>query len=247
MDITKALFKIEFKKLLKTPIILIFGMIAPIFFLVMQASMFNSNIAFGEKSVSMLDMSLPMCALMSIAVLGVGNVGVGISFTRTVGFLKRLRVTPAKKSHYITANFLVQVIGMLLTVATLFIVAALGYSVDLSSHNIPLFLLLVALNFLMCYFIGMFIGSVCEDPRVSQSVSMGVYFLFIFLGGFTFPIEMMPELIQKLTIIIPTTHAVKIMQYAWNEVNIFTDYHFIYVLVTTLIFGILTFKFFRYE
>lgn len=110
MNITWALFKVEAIKLIKTPIIIIFGIAAPVFFMIIQSSIFNNGVDFANQKVSMLDMSLPMCALMSIAVLGIGNVGVGLSHTRTVNYLKRLKATPAKKHHFIFANLILQFI-----------------------------------------------------------------------------------------------------------------------------------------
>lgn len=247
MYITWALFKVEFVKLLKTPVIIVFGIAAPVFFMIIQSSMFGDNAAFADRQVSMLDMSLPMCTLMSIAVLGIGNVGIGLAHARTVYFLKRLRATPAKKVHYITANFMLQLLVMMFTISILCVIAAVRFKVDLSAHNMPGFLGVSALSFLMCYFIGMFIGSVCVDPRTSQSVSMFVYFVSVFLGGFTFPVELMPGVMRAIAYAIPTTHAVKITQLAWNNLPVMESRHFYVVLAFTLLFGGLTVKFFRYE
>lgn len=136
---------------------------------------------------------------------------------------------------------------MALTITILCVIAVTKFNVDIKSHTIPAFLFVLLLSFLMCYFIGMFIGSVCEDPRSSQSVSMFVYFVCIFLGGFTMPIELMPSFLKKICYLIPTTHAVKIVQYAWNNVSILTSYHFWVVVAVTVLFGGLTVKFFKYE
>lgn len=247
MRITWALFKVELLKLIKTPIIIIFGIAAPIFFMVIQSSMFTSDVEFMNQQVKMLDISLPMCTLMSIAVLGIGNVGVGLSHTRTVYFLKRLKATPTKKIHYIAANFLVQLLVLVLTIGILCTIASLKFGVNLMAHHLAKFIGVLVVSFLMCYFIGMFIGSVCEDPRSSQSVSMFVYFVCIFLGGFTFPIEFMPDGIKTVAYVIPTTHAVKIVQRVWNGLSIYDSYHMYVVLGFTLLFGLLTIKFFKYE
>lgn len=247
MRITWALFKVELIKLIKTPIIIIFGIAAPVFFMVIQASMYTNNVEFMNQQVKMLDISLPMCSLMSIAVLGIGNVGVGLAHTRTVYFLKRLRATPVKKSHYIIANFMVQLLVMILTIFSLCAIATIKFGVDLRGHNILAFLGGLILSFLMCYFIGMFIGSVCEDPKSSQSVSMFVYFVCIFLGGFTFPIEFMPSGLKNVAYMIPTTHAVKFVQQIWINLPAYNSYHMYVVIAFTVVFGILTIKFFKYE
>lgn len=247
MRIIWALFKVELIKLIKTPVIIIFGIVAPVFFMVVQASMYTTDVEFMNQQVRMLDISLPMCSLMSIAVLGIGNVGVGLAHTRTVYFLKRLKATPVKKSHYIIANFIVQLLVMLLTILTLCVIATVKFGVNLVGHNMLKFSGGLILSFLMCYFIGMFIGSICEDPKSSQSVSMFVYFVCIFLGGFTFPIEFMPSGLKTVANMIPTTHAVKMVQRIWNDIPNYDSHHMYVVLAFTVVFGLLTVKFFKYE
>ncbi|PZD93079.1 hypothetical protein DNH61_25200 [Paenibacillus sambharensis] len=243
----KGLFKIELKLLLKQPIILIFGILGPIAFLVMQTEIIGNMVSFQETEVSIVDLALPMFTMMSIAVLGVGNVGIGMAYTRLIKFLKRLRLTPVKKTDYILANFLVQLIMAILTTFVLLIVVVTVYSVDLTDRNLFMFFSILFLNFLMCYFLGLLIGSIFEDPKTSQSMAMVVYFALVFLGGFTFPIEMMPEFMQYISYVTPTTHAVKLLQFAWNGTNLFADYHFIVVVLATSIFGILGFRFFKFN
>lgn len=102
-----------------------------------------------------------------------------------------------------------------------------------------LFFSILLLDFLMCYFIGLFLGSVFKDPKVSQTVAMIVYFEFVFLGGFTFPIEIMPKFMQTIAYIMPTTHAVKVLQFAWNGTDLLAGYHLLVVAITTFIFGVL--------
>lgn len=247
MSIIQSLFKVELKILLKTRVIVMFGIIAPICMFMLQASMFKNQFSFGNKSVHMIDMALPMYALMAIAVLGVGNVGAGLAYTRIIKFLKRIRLTPVKSIHYIVALFLVQLIVVAITISGMLGVASFGFSVNLWQHNILIFSLTLFLAYLMCFFIGIFVGSISKDPKVSQSISMSVYFLLIFLGGFTFPIELMPKPIQTISYLLPTTHAVKVLEYAWNGMNIFTDYNMLVVCLVILIFSVASIKFFRFE
>lgn len=247
MNIIKSLFKVELKILLKTPVIVMFGIIAPICMFMLQASVFKSQFTFGDKNVNMIDMALPMYALMSIAVLGVGNVGAGLAYTRIIRFLKRLRLTPVKSVHYIVALFLVQLIVAVITIVGMLGIASIVYSVNLQQHNLLIFTLILFLSYLMCFFIGIFVGTISPDPKVSQTISMAVYFLLIFLGGFTFPIELMPKSIQIISYMLPTTHAVKILEFAWNGVNIFTGYHMLIVCLVTLVFSVCSIKYFRFE
>lgn len=247
MNTVKALFKLEWKKLLRTPIILGFGIVAPLFFLVVQSEITSNQISLYGVDVSPVDYSFPMFAFMSIVVLAIGNVGIGLSYTRGIKFFKRLKLASVKSIQYITANLFVQLICATLTIIILTIVAMTRYGVSLEGRNILLFISMLIISFAMCYFIGVFIGNATTDPKSSQSISMIVYFIIIFLGGVTYPLEIMPKFMQNIALLLPTTHAVKILQLAWNGGTLFEGIHFIYVIATTIIFGILSIKFFKYE
>jgi len=247
MNIVWGLFKAELKMLLRNPFAVIFGIATPIIVLIFQAEMFDGAINLQNVEVSMVDMALPMYAMMSLFVLGVGNVGLGLIHTRSINFFKRLRLTPVSKLHYLIASMLAQLIISTLTIIILLIVATSVYSVDISRSSLSMFTLVLLISFFMCYFFGIFLGSVFKDPKSAQSAAMIIYFGILFLGGFMFPIELFPDLMSRIAYTLPTTHAVKLIQYAWNGISIFNGYHFLIVILATILCGTLSFKTFKFE
>ncbi|QVY61977.1 ABC transporter permease [Cytobacillus gottheilii] len=247
MNTVNALFELEVKKLLRTWIILGFGVIAPIFFLVMQTEISNNTLELYGMEVAAIDFTFPMFAFLSIVVLAIGNVGIGFSYMRSIYFFRRLRLASVKSIQFITANFFVQFLCALFTLIVLIAVAATRYSLTLEGKNLLSFGLILVLSFMMCYFIGVFIGNLTTDPKTSQTLSMAVYFVIIFLGGVTYPVELMPDFMQSIANILPTTHAVKVLQISWNGGDIWEEIHLIYIMVTTALFALLSVKFFKYD
>lgn len=247
MNTVTALFQLEAKKLLRTWIILGFGVAAPLFFLIMQTEVSNNSLELYGMEIAPIDFTFPMFAFLSVVVLAIGNVGIGFAYMRSIYFFRRLRLASVKSTQFITANFLVQLLCAIFTIILLFAVATTQYSMSLDGKNLFIFGSILFLSFMMCYFIGVFIGNLTTDPKTSQTLSMGVYFVIIFLGGVTFPTELMPDFMQSVANVLPTTHAVKILQISWNGGDIWESYHLIYVMVTTVVVGLLSFRFFKYD
>ncbi len=247
MNIFRGLFKAEMRMLLRNPFATIFGIAMPIMMLIFQAEVFDETINLQGVDVSIVDMALPMYAMLSLFVLGVGNVGLGLIHTREINFFKRLRLTPATKKHYLTASMLVQLLVAALTITALFLVATLVYSASVPSTLFNSFLITLVISFFMCYFFGIFLGSVFKDPKSAQSVALIIYFGILFLGGFMFPVELFPDFMKKVSFVLPTTHAVKLVQYSWNEISILTGNHLLIVIIATFLCGVLGYKTFKFE
>ncbi|MED4014596.1 ABC transporter permease [Sutcliffiella cohnii] len=247
MNTVNALFELEVKKLLRTWIILGFGVVAPLFFLVMQTEISNNSLELYGMEIAPIDFTFPMFAFLSVVVLAIGNVGIGFSYMRSIYFFRRLRLASVKSIQFISANFLVQLLCAIFTIVLLVVVAATRYNLSFEGKSFLTFGSILFLSFIMCYFIGVFIGNLTTDPKTSQTLSMAVYFVIIFLGGVTFPTELMPSFMQNIASILPTTHAVKVLQISWNGGDIWESYHLLYVIGTTIITGILSIRFFKYD
>lgn len=247
MNKIKGLFILEYKKLMRTPIILGFGIFAPIFFLVVQTEISPKEILIGGSTIASIDYSFPMFSFLSIVVIAIGNVGVGISYNRLIHFFKRLKLAGVKPFEFITANFGVQFVVALFTILLLFGISIGKYKMEVQGKNILLYVLMLLVSFMMCYFIGITIANVTKDAKSSQSMSMLVYFVIVFLGGVTYPFEMMPNILQKVSNLIPSTHAVKLLQTVWSGGDIFEGNHLIIVLISTIIFAILSMRLFKYD
>lgn len=240
-----ALFKIEFFKLIRTPIIMFFCFVAPQFFLWMQSTN-STNIFLDGEVVQTVDYSFPMFTFLTILVIGIGNVGIGMSYNRLIKFFKRLRLSGVSTLDFIVVNFFLQFIIVLISVGLLAATAVFSLNMRLNSKKILIFSMVFILVWCMVYLIGMIFANITKDAKSSQSFALVGYFFLIFISGATYPIEMMPELLQKVSKILPTYPAITLLKDAWMKGVINTDYLFV-VMIATVIFFILSIKIFKYD
>ena len=122
---------------------------------------------------------------------------------REVGTLEQLNVTPLRRWELIAGKLLpyglIGMVDVLLVVA----VAVLWFEVPLRGS---FWLLLgISLIYVLCTLsLGLFISTISETQQ--QSMMTAVFFFMmpmIYLSGFVFPIENMPEVIQAVTYVIP--------------------------------------------
>ncbi|MFA9467122.1 MULTISPECIES: ABC transporter permease [unclassified Streptococcus] len=240
-----GLFKVEFLKLMRTPVILFFGFIAPQFFLWMQSTNF-SEITLEGKKVATVDYSFPMYVFLTILVIGVGNVGVGMSYNRLIRFFKRLKLSGVSTFDFIIANFLLQLFVVTISVVSLLLTAI--YILDMNLNGKAIFSMIGVFFVVWCmvYLLGMIFANLTKDAKTSQSVALVSYFFLIFISGATYPVELMPEILQKISKVLPTYPALSLLKDTWINGSA-SAVDFAVVLTFTVVFLFIAIKIFKYD
>jgi len=237
-----GLVKYHILALAREPITMFLGFGLPFVILFMQSNLINEfDNALG------LDILLGILITMAITVLCFNDSAYSHAYTRQIKFLRRLRMTPVKSWHYIVTGIVSRIAVLIVFVATMIAVLTVNFGMDLTDRNWLFFAVIVIMTFIMFYLIGMFIANMLKNAKMSQSLSMAVYFLFLTLGGIMFPIEIMPDFLQSIASWLPTAFSISTLQNAWTGTDIFYGHYFIAMVITTVIFGVLSVKFFKYE
>jgi ABC-2 type transport system permease protein len=63
--------------------------------------------------------------------------------------------------------------------------------------------------------LGYLIASLVPTARVAQAVGMVVFFPMMFLSGAGLPLQMLPEVLQKVSEFLPLTYVVRLIQGLW--------------------------------
>ena len=131
---------------------------------------------------------------------------------REIGTLEQLLVTPIKRHEFIIGKLLPYVIIGFLDVILVMVVGTSWFGVPL--HGSPFLLLGLCVLFLMTTLgLGLFISTVSHTQQQAlMSMQFFVMFPFLFLSGFTFPIENMPPVIQAITYVIPLRYFLEIVR-----------------------------------
>jgi ABC-2 type transport system permease protein len=163
---------------------------------------------------------------------------------KEVGTLEQLNVTPLRRWELIVGKLLpyglIGMVDVLLVVA----VAVLWFEVPLRGSF--LLLLGISLIYVLCTLgLGLFISTISETQQ--QSMMTAVFFFMmpmIYLSGFIFPIENMPEVIRAVTYIIPLRYFLVVVRgiflkgvgldVLWPQVAALTAWGFVVISLAIL-------------
>ncbi len=131
---------------------------------------------------------------------------------REVGTLEQLNVTPLARWELIVGKLLPYALIGMIDVVLVTVVAVFWFQVPFLG-SFPLLFACSAMYLLSTLGLGLFISTISQTQ---QQASMTATFFFltpmIYLSGFTFPIENMPEWIQYVTYAIPLRYFLVIVR-----------------------------------
>jgi len=158
--------------------------------------------------------------------------------------LKRFMATPISPYYVIvsqvTVNFATTLIGLLL----LAIVGKLVFDLHYLAKG-PSFILSLLLSIFSIFSFGFLIASVAPNAHAATAIANLVYFPMLFLTGATIPLEVMPEIMVKISKILPLTYAVDLLKNTWlgNKVSYLQDVLvLVSILIVSLVVSLFTFK-----
>ncbi|MFA7289946.1 MAG: ABC transporter permease [Melioribacteraceae bacterium] len=131
---------------------------------------------------------------------------------REIGTLEQLIVTPIKNYQLILGKLIpFTLIGFVVLVIVMIIMTQ-WFGIVVRGNK--LFLLFTALLFVLSNLgIGLFISTVSKTQQQAMMASVfAVMMPMIYLSGFAFPIENMPEVVQYITYVIPLRYFIVILR-----------------------------------
>jgi len=229
---------IEFKLFLREPEAFFFTLIFPILILVVFGSIYGNKptIFFGGRGT--IDISVPAFMAIIIGMSGLMNIPMAVATEREKGILKRLRATPIHPATillgWILVYFLVTSIGAILLVVAAKIIYNLHF--DGNFFHILFAFSLSTFSFLS---LGFVIASVAPTARTANITGNIIFFPMLFLSGATFPTQIMPETVRRISNLFPLTYVVKLLQGFWFGTSWGEQLTAIMVLLVLLILGVL--------
>ncbi|HXG39107.1 MAG TPA: ABC transporter permease [Bacteroidota bacterium] len=131
---------------------------------------------------------------------------------KEVGTIEQILVTPIKPYQFILGKLLPFIIIGFVDVALVLGVAVNWFEIPLKG-SIPLLFALCGLFLLTTLGLGLFVSTVSRtQQQAMMTAQFFVFFPFLFLSGFTFPIENMPPIIQGITHMIPLRYFLSIIR-----------------------------------
>ena len=176
--------------------------------------------AFGSyKPVNMTQVDIPfnaaILAAVLIAISAVQSLVAIISIYREGGILKRLRATPLSPVTILGAHVVVKLIFTVMSLALL-LLAGRRLFPGVMQVNVFSFTVAVLLSTLSILSLGFVIASLVPTARFAGLVSGATLYPMLALSGLFFPVDRLPRALKALAYLLPTTHAVALLDGVWD-------------------------------
>ena len=131
---------------------------------------------------------------------------------KEMGTLEQLMVAPIRPYQLILGKLIPFVIMGFGSVTIILTVAKFWFGIPMRGEFLTLYTL-SGLFILTTLGLGLFISTIAKSQQQAMLIAQFFFFMpFTFLGGFTFPISNMPEVIQWLTYLIPLRYFLEILR-----------------------------------
>ena len=209
MKSLKTLFRIEFLLSVREFSGVLFGIVIPAGLMLLLGILYGDS--YDANGISRLSLAVPSVITISIAATGLMGIPLTISGYRDKKVLKRFQVTPTSPLILLMAQFLNQLVFVLMSVSAVWLIGAVGFGYRLKGNWLA-FLLTFFVVLLSIYSIGFLIASISKNQNMTNLLCSAVYFPTFFLSGATVPYEIMPKGLQYTANVIPMTHGIKALK-----------------------------------
>jgi ABC-2 type transport system permease protein len=172
-----------------------------------------------RKPLATPDVDIPfnvaILAAVLIAVSAVQSLVAIISIYREGGILKRLRSTPLSPVTIMGAQVVVKLAFTVVSL-TLLMLAGRRLFPGVLSVNVFSFTLAVLLSTFSILSLGFVLASIVPTARFAQPIGAAVLYPMLFLSGLFFPVSKLPRALEAIAYLLPTTHAVALLNGVWD-------------------------------
>ena len=176
--------------------------------------------AFGAaKPVTAPKVDIPfnaaILAAVLIAISAVQSLVAIISIYREGGILKRLRATPLSPVTIMGAQVAVKLVFTVISLALLMLAGRRLFP-GVMRVNVFSFTMAVVLSTFSILSLGFVLASLVPTARFAQPIGAAVLYPMLALSGLFFPVDRLPRALKALAYLLPTTHAVALLQGVWE-------------------------------
>jgi len=238
--------KTELKLSIRDMNMVIFAVIMPLVIFIILGIIYGAKPAYDGADYTFLEQSFGAVSSVAVCASGLMGLPLAVSGLREMKILKRLRVTPISPVLILGAELAMYAVYCAASLATLS-AAALLCGVRLHG-SLPAFLGSWALTMLSTQSIGMLAGGVAKNTKQAGVIASILYFPMLIFSGTTLPIEVMPNVMQKIVGFFPLTQGLTLMKNTFLGIGTESVLLPICVMVgVAALCTVLSVRFFRWE
>jgi ABC-2 type transport system permease protein len=199
------------------------------------------------KPVVDVPFNIAILAAILIAISAVQSLVAIISIYREGGILKRLRSTPLSPVTIMGALVVVKLVFTVISLSLLMLAGRRMFP-GVMTVNVFSFTAAVVLGTFSILSLGFVLASLVPTARFAQPIGAIVLYPMLALSGLFYPVARFPGWLQKIADVLPTTHAVALLQGVWDGSG--WGAHWVNVVALFVLFAVYTVistKVFRWE
>ena len=151
-----------------------------------------------------MDYMTPGVIVLNILSFGLVSSSTMMLEMREKGVLRRLQATPLPARQLVGAYLLVNLALGILQSALVWTVGVVFYKVPVTALGIAIGLPMILAGMLTFLAMGQIIGGIAPKAGVATGAGMTVYFTLMFISDMVYPLEMLPDWLQKMVPALPT-------------------------------------------
>lgn len=237
--------KLEMKLFVRRRDDLFWTLAFPAFFMVLFGLIYGDT---QWDTIRAIDYILPGILVMAMMTTGIMTSATGFVEERDRGIYRRLAVTPLNRQVVIGSQIVNRYFIVILQAIILLLIGILGWKINISGNWFTIWIL-VTLGALCFLTVGFALTTVIKTTKSATPITMIVFFVFMFLGGVFFPIDIMPEGISYISNALPSTHlndAIRIVAIengSWSDIGV----NILVVIAWAVACLLVSIRFFRWE
>ena len=169
----------------------------------------------GLSTASTPPFNLAILSALFIAISAAISLVAIISIYREGGILKRLRATPLSPITILGAHVFLKLVFTVIGLGLLVLAGRQSFP-GAMQVNVLSFTGAVLLSALSILSLGFIVASLVPTARFAQPLSAAVFYPMVAVSGLFFPVDRLPPFVRAISTVLPTTHAVALMQGVWN-------------------------------
>ena len=205
---------VETKIFVREPMGFIGALLVPVVVFIVLGRAFG---AARPRATPQIDMPFnpAIVAAVLIAIGGVQSLVAIMAIYREGGILKRLRATPLSPVTILGAHVVVK-LGFTVCSLALLVIAGKRLFPGVMQVNVFSFTMAVLLSTLGILSLGFVIASLVPTARFAQPIGAIVLYPMLAVSGLFLPLSRLPTPLRAAAYVLPTTHAVALLQGVWD-------------------------------
>lgn len=233
------LLKIEMLLFLRDFFGFFFTFLFPVLMLILFGSIYGNEPSSYFNGLGAMDVSVPAYSAMIIGVTGLMAFPLTLTGYKERNIYKRFDATPVGKGYVMLIQTLVNFLMTLAGFCLLFTAGRLLYKIQVAGSFLSISAALL-LSILSIFSIGFLLTAVAKTAKIANLLCYLLYFIMLFLSGATMPKELFPENIRSLSLLLPLTHVVTILQGVFRKAPLYEYQNSIVILILVTLFCTLT-------